>query len=61
MIVTITPNPSLDRSYELPGLVRGEVNRAATDRVDPGGKGVNVARALTAAGRWPAGPPTPRH
>jgi len=50
MIVTITPNPSLDRTYEMPELSRGEVNRAATDRVDPGGKGVNVARALTAAG-----------
>lgn len=52
MIVTITPNPSLDRTYELPGssLRLGEVNRAASDRVDPGGKGVNVSRALTAAG-----------
>ncbi|GGV28998.1 1-phosphofructokinase [Kitasatospora herbaricolor] len=50
MIVTMTPNPSLDRTYELERLHRGEVNRAASERVDPGGKGVNVARALTAAG-----------
>ncbi|RKT19839.1 1-phosphofructokinase [Streptomyces sp. 1114.5] len=50
MIVTITPNPSLDRTYELGVLVPGEVNRAAHDRLDPGGKGVNVSRALTAAG-----------
>ncbi|MER6299837.1 1-phosphofructokinase [Kitasatospora sp. NPDC001539] len=50
MIVTITPNPSLDRTYELPALAVGEVNRAAHDRLDPGGKGVNVSRALTAAG-----------
>ncbi|MGA5821704.1 1-phosphofructokinase [Kitasatospora sp. NPDC094028] len=50
MIVTITPNPSLDRTYELGTLARGEVNRAARDRLDPGGKGVNVSRALTAAG-----------
>ncbi|MFD8703447.1 1-phosphofructokinase [Kitasatospora sp. NPDC059648] len=50
MIVTITPNPSLDRTYELPALTPGEVNRAAHDRLDPGGKGVNVSRALTAAG-----------
>ncbi|WP_037577290.1 1-phosphofructokinase [Phaeacidiphilus oryzae] len=52
-IVTVTPNPSLDRTYELPApapLVRGGVNRAAGDRLDPGGKGVNVSRALTAAG-----------
>ncbi|MGW2372810.1 MULTISPECIES: 1-phosphofructokinase [Kitasatospora] len=50
MIVTITPNPSLDRTYELRTLALGEVNRAAHDRLDPGGKGVNVSRALTAAG-----------
>ncbi|TQK42462.1 fructose-1-phosphate kinase [Streptomyces sp. SLBN-118] len=50
MIVTITPNPSLDRSFELERLFRGEINRAAVDRVDPGGKGVNVSRALNAAG-----------
>lgn len=50
MIVTITPNPSLDRTYELAQLSRGEVNRAVADRIDPGGKGVNVSRALSAAG-----------
>ncbi|WP_035844929.1 1-phosphofructokinase [Kitasatospora azatica] len=50
MIVTITPNPSLDRTYELADLAQGEVNRARADRLDPGGKGVNVSRALTAAG-----------
>ncbi|MEV1047473.1 1-phosphofructokinase [Streptomyces sp. NPDC049916] len=50
MILTVTPNPSLDRTYELPGLVRGAVLRATADRVDPGGKGVNVSRAVAAAG-----------
>ncbi|MFI1965675.1 1-phosphofructokinase [Streptomyces pathocidini] len=50
MILTVTPNPSLDRTYELPGLTRGAVLRAAADRVDPGGKGVNVSRAVAAAG-----------
>ncbi|MEV0532746.1 1-phosphofructokinase [Kitasatospora sp. NPDC050463] len=50
MIVTITPNPSLDRTYELADLALGEVNRASHDRLDPGGKGVNVSRALSAAG-----------
>ncbi|MEV5158255.1 1-phosphofructokinase [Streptomyces sp. NPDC053728] len=50
MILTVTPNPSLDRTYELPGLNRGAVLRAAGDRVDPGGKGVNVSRAIAAAG-----------
>ncbi|MEU0298042.1 1-phosphofructokinase [Streptomyces sp. NPDC006175] len=50
MILTVTPNPSLDRTYELPGLTRGAVLRATADRVDPGGKGVNVSRAVAAAG-----------
>lgn len=51
MIVTVTPNPSLDRTYEVPCLDRGEVVRATGERVDPGGKGVNVSRAVAAAGR----------
>ncbi|CAM5555749.1 1-phosphofructokinase OS=Streptomyces tendae OX=1932 GN=pfkB PE=3 SV=1 [Streptomyces tendae] len=51
MILTVTPNPSLDRTYEVPSLDRGEVVRATGERVDPGGKGVNVSRAVTAAGR----------
>ncbi|NUV79067.1 1-phosphofructokinase [Streptomyces sp. CAI-155] len=49
MILTVTPNPSLDRTYQLPGLVRGTVLRATADRVDPGGKGINVSRAVAAA------------
>ncbi|MFD9307136.1 1-phosphofructokinase [Streptomyces sp. NPDC060048] len=50
MILTVTPNPSLDRTYDVPSLERGEVLRATGDRVDPGGKGVNVSRAVAAAG-----------
>lgn len=50
MIITLTPNPSLDRTLELDHLVRGVVNRATGGRVDPGGKGVNVSRALAAHG-----------
>ncbi|WP_210576534.1 1-phosphofructokinase [Streptomyces sp. GESEQ-4] len=51
MILTVTPNPSLDRTYEVPSLERGEVIRATGERMDPGGKGVNVSRAVTAAGQ----------
>lgn len=50
MILTVTPNPSLDRTYEVPALDRGEVIRATGERMDPGGKGVNVSRAVAAAG-----------
>mgnify|MGYP000983542475 FL=1 len=51
MIVTLTPNPSLDRTVALPGpLVRGGVNRLTSVVTDPGGKGVNVARVLVSSG-----------
>ena len=50
VIVTVTPNPSVDRTATLEDFRRGEVLRATSVRLDPGGKGVNVARALAAAG-----------
>lgn len=51
MIVTLTPNPSLDRTIELAApLQRGEVQRATAASAHPGGKGVNIVRALTASG-----------
>ncbi|MBU3750176.1 MAG: 1-phosphofructokinase family hexose kinase, partial [Mycobacterium sp.] len=51
MIVTVTPNASVDRTAALAGgLVRGGVNRVASVTSEPGGKGVNVARALHLAG-----------
>ena len=50
-VVTLTANPSLDRTLSLPGaLDRGSVVRLAPSATEPGGKGVNVARALRAAG-----------
>lgn len=50
MIVTLTPNPSLDRTLVLRELVRGGLNRALRVNVDAGGKGVNVSVALAANG-----------
>ena len=50
MIVTLTPNPSVDRTIEIDALVRGAVIRAKAVHVDASGKGVNVARALVANG-----------
>src|SRR5262249_47198154 len=51
MIVTVTPNPSIDRTVTLNGpLTRGAVHRVSSVTTEPGGKGVNVARALTLAG-----------
>ncbi|MEH3139475.1 MAG: hexose kinase [Mycobacterium kyogaense] len=51
MIVTVTPNPSIDRTASLPSpLTRGAVHRVTSVTDQAGGKGVNVARALTLAG-----------
>ncbi|MBE6476043.1 MAG: 1-phosphofructokinase family hexose kinase [Actinomyces succiniciruminis] len=51
MIITLTPNPSLDRTVTLAGpLVRGGVNRLQSVTTEPGGKGLNVARVLARAG-----------
>jgi 1-phosphofructokinase len=50
MIVTLTTNPSIDRTIEVDALHRGAVLRAHDGRVDPGGKGINVARALVTHG-----------
>ncbi|GAA2626446.1 MULTISPECIES: 1-phosphofructokinase family hexose kinase [Streptomyces] len=50
MILTVTPDPSLDRTYEVPSPARGRVLRADGERVAPGGKGVNVSLAAAAAG-----------
>jgi len=50
MILTVTLNPSLDRTVGVERLTRGEVIRATSASLDPGGKGVNVSRALLAHG-----------
>ncbi|MBB3677719.1 1-phosphofructokinase family hexose kinase [Modestobacter versicolor] len=50
-VVTLTANPSLDRTLDLPGpLERGTVTRLGPSHTEPGGKGVNVSRAIAAAG-----------
>lgn len=51
MIVTLTANPSLDRTISLAEpLEVGEVQSALGLREDAGGKGINVARVVAAAG-----------
>jgi len=50
VIVTVTLNPSLDRTVEVDRLDRGDVLRTGAPLLEPAGKGVNVARALTAHG-----------
>ncbi|ULN47912.1 1-phosphofructokinase family hexose kinase [Mycolicibacterium goodii] len=51
MIVTVTLNPSIDRTVTLAApLTRGAVQRVDSVSVEAGGKGINVAKALTLAG-----------
>ncbi|GAA4493659.1 1-phosphofructokinase [Actinoallomurus oryzae] len=50
MIVTVTPNPSVDRTLAVGHLSHGEVVRASTSWSEPSGKGVNVSLALNAHG-----------
>ncbi len=52
MIVTLTAHPALDRSIALDAPLRpGDVQSGAPGREDAGGKGINVARAVSAAGQ----------
>jgi 1-phosphofructokinase len=50
VIVTLTPNPGIDRTYAVEMLARGDVNRSGQDWIEAGGKGINVARVLRSHG-----------
>ncbi len=50
MIYTLTPNPSIDRSLTIPEIRFNSVLRSETVRLDWGGKGFNVSRALAQLG-----------
>lgn len=49
-ILTLTLNPSLDITMWVDGLDDEDVNNVKRERVDAGGKGINVSRALRASG-----------
>jgi len=48
-VVTLTPAPTLDRTYFVNHLNNGGVNRADDVREELAGKGINVSRGLTLA------------
>jgi 1-phosphofructokinase len=50
VIVTVTPNPSIDRTLHVPAVRRGEVIRVQSASSEAGGKGINVSRALADMG-----------
>ncbi len=45
-IITVTLNPAVDQTLQVPGLRLGVLNKALSLRFDAGGKGVNVASVL---------------
>ncbi|MBI5319516.1 1-phosphofructokinase family hexose kinase [Bradyrhizobium sp.] len=49
-IVTVTPNPSVDLSTTVERIVPVHKLRGTTQRRDPGGGGINVARVVTRLG-----------
>lgn len=46
MIYTVTFNPSLDLTMDVPDCREGSVNRAVSENILPGGKGINVSIVL---------------
>jgi 1-phosphofructokinase/tagatose 6-phosphate kinase len=51
MIITLTANAAIDKTLTVPNFVTGFRHRASQSLTLPGGKGVNVARALRTIGQ----------
>ena len=50
MIYTLTLNPALDKTAEIPNFSLDKVNRTASIRTDAGGKGINVSKVIKKMG-----------
>jgi 1-phosphofructokinase/tagatose 6-phosphate kinase len=51
MIITVTLNAALDKTLEVPNFTPGRRHRTVEQTTMPGGKGVNIARAIKRLGQ----------
>ena len=51
MIITVTLNAALDKTLEVPNFRRADDTEAVDQTAIPGGKGVNIARAIKRLGQ----------
>jgi 1-phosphofructokinase/tagatose 6-phosphate kinase len=51
MIITVTLNPALDKTLEVPNFTPGRRHRSVEQVTMPGGKGINVARVIKRLGQ----------
>jgi 1-phosphofructokinase/tagatose 6-phosphate kinase len=51
MIITVTLNPALDKTLQVPNFTPGRRHRSVDQVTMPGGKGINVARVIKRLGQ----------
>lgn len=49
-IITVTMNPAIDKTIVIDAFQVGQLNRIKSTREDPGGKGINVSKAIATYG-----------
>ncbi|MGN1377841.1 MAG: 1-phosphofructokinase [Dorea sp.] len=50
MIITVSMNPAIDKTVEIPKLIPGGLNRIRKVEYDAGGKGINVSKTIRELG-----------